>query len=312
MHCGSRLFCSVDADTLIERDSIYKLVRPYLESESHTIAIGGVVRVANDCVIENGGVREPVLPSSFLAASQTVEYIRSFLCGRLGWSRFSNSLLIISGAFGLFDRQNVIEAGGYLTGCVGEDMELIVRLHRYMCDKNKPYKVLFLPDPVCWTQVPEDLTILARQRERWHKGLLETIIKHCGMIGNYKYGGVGLFSMPFYLLFELLSPLIELGGYILTFVLYYAGILNVDTFMLFLWLSIVLGIEITLLSLLIEEFTIKKYERKIDVARLFFYSIIENFGYRQLNLFFRLKGLFSFAARNNRWGEMVRKPFTRV
>jgi len=308
-HSSDRLFCCMDADTIIERDSIYKLVRPYLERDSNTIAIGGVIRVANGCRVEKGEIREARLPKSYIVTMQVIEYIRSFLCGRVGWSRLLNSILIISGAFGLFDRKTVVEAGGYRNDCVGEDMELVVRLHKMMCEKKRAYKMFFLPDPVCWTQVPDNLTDLASQRNRWQRGLIQTLMLHWNMIGNPKYGMAGIVGMPFHVIFELMSPVIELSGYVLTAVSFIFGWLDFEFVFLFFALAILLNIMISLFSFLLEEFTVKKFDRPADIAWLFLCAIIENVGYRQLNLFFRLTATFNFFYKGNNWGNMKRATF---
>jgi cellulose synthase/poly-beta-1,6-N-acetylglucosamine synthase-like glycosyltransferase len=302
----SRLFCSIDADSLIEKDAIYKIVQPYLERDAKVVGIGGIVRVINGCEVRNSEVVKVNLPKKFLPAIQVMEYIRAFLCGRTGWSKI-NSLIIISGAFGLFDRKTVIECGGYSTDTVGEDMELVVRLHRYMCDRDKEYKMTFIPEPVCWTQVPEKLKILSQQRKRWQRGLIETMWRHKKMIFNLKYRTSGMVAMPFFLFFEMFSPIIELSGYIVTAICFYFGWVNKEFVILFLYLSIIFGIILSLFSLLLEEYTAKRYVRPKDVINLFLFAIIENLGYRQINSWWRLKSFFDIFSSKNSWGEMQRK-----
>lgn len=307
----SRLFCTVDADTLIEKNALNRLVQFYLERKTKVIVLGGIVRVANDCRIENGEVSEVRLPKKFLPAMQAMEYIRAFLCGRTGWNRV-NSLLIISGAFGLFERKLVIEAGGYRTDIMGEDMELVVRLHRKMREQKRPYKLLFLPDSVCWTQVPESLKVLARQRDRWQRGLIDTMLRHWKMVGNPRYGLVGLIAMPYFLLYEMIGPVVETTGYFVVIISYILGWLNTEFIILFLLLAILLGVFLSLFSLLLEEITTKKYERSKDIFRLFTLAVLENFGYRQLHSFWRLKAFFTFFRKKKEWGEMEKKAFTQA
>lgn len=304
----SRLFCAIDADSLIEKDALNRLMQFYMEREAKIVALGGVVRIANDCRIENGEVIEARLPRKFLPAMQVMEYIRAFLCGRAGWNKM-NSLLIISGAFGLFERKSVAEAGGYRTDTVGEDVELVVRLHQMMCEQRRRYKALFVPDPVCWTQAPESLKILARQRNRWQRGLIETMLHHWKMIGNPKYGFAGIVGMPYNLVFEILGPVIELSGYIVVIISFAFGWINLTFLMLFLALAILFGVLLSLFSLLLEEFTVKKYENPRDVLKLFLLAIIENFGYRQLHSWWRLKAIFDLVSKKKSWGEMQRKAF---
>jgi len=307
----SRLFCAIDADSLIEKDALNRLMQFYTERETKIVALGGVVRIANDCRIENGEVIEARVPRKFLPAMQVMEYIRAFLCGRAGWNKF-NSLLIISGAFGLFERKSVVEAGGYRTDTVGEDMELVVRLHRTMREQKRRYKVLFVPDPVCWTQAPESLKVLGRQRNRWQRGLIETMLHHWKMIGNPRYGFSGIVAMPYFLLFEILGPVMELSGYVVVILSFAFGWINITFLILFLALAILFGVLLSLFSLLLEEFTLKRYENPWDVLKLFLLAIIENFGYRQLHSWWRLKAIFDLLRKKKSWGEMQRKAFVQL
>jgi len=307
----SRLFCAIDADSLIEKDGMTRLIRPYLEREAKITALGGIVRIVNDCRIENGEIIETHLPKKFLPAMQVMEYIRAFLCGRAGWSKL-NSLLVISGAFGLFERKSVIEAGGYRTDTVGEDVELVVRLHRMMRDKKKPYRLLFVPDPVCWTQAPDSLKMLGRQRNRWQRGLIETLLRHWKMIGNPKYGLAGVVGMPYLLFFEMLGPVIEFTGYLVITISFILGWINITFVLVFLSLAILLGVLLSLFALLLEELTVKKYENPWDVARLFALAVLENFGYRQLHSWWRLKAFYDLIRRKKAWGAMERKAFVQA
>jgi cellulose synthase/poly-beta-1,6-N-acetylglucosamine synthase-like glycosyltransferase len=300
------LFCAVDADSIIEMDALRKLVRKYLDRKEKIVALGGIVRIANGCAIQDGKVQKVGLPSSALASFQVIEYIRAFLCGRVGWNKL-NILIIISGAFGLFERKTVIKAGGYLTNTVGEDMELVVRLHRYMRAKKQDYKAYFLPDPVCWTEVPETRRVLRTQRRRWQRGLAETMRAHKGMICNPRYGMIGLVGMPYFLLFELLGPVIETTGYVVVACSFIFGLISLEVFLLFVMLSLVIGMLLSVFSLLMEEFTIKRYQRKRDVLKLFVFALLENFGYRQLNSWWRLLGLKDHIKKQGSWGSMERK-----
>ncbi|MFQ3675309.1 MAG: glycosyltransferase family 2 protein, partial [Endomicrobiia bacterium] len=220
-----------------------------------------------------------------------------------------NSLLVISGAFGLFDRKTVIEIGGYDKNTVGEDMELVVRLHKKMHEKGKDYKILFIPEPICWTQVPEKWKILAAQRNRWQRGLIETLWKHKNMIFNPRYGTSGIVAMPFFVFFEMFGPIIEVSGYIITAISYFYGWVNKEFVILFFMLAIVFGIILSLFSLLLEEYTVKKYNRTKDIINLFLLAVMENFGYRQINSWWRLKAFFNIWKHKVSWGEMERKRF---
>jgi len=214
--CRTPLFCAMDADSLLERDALIRVVRPFLENDN-TVAAGGIIRIVNGCTIKDGSIVNIKLPKNYLAKIQVLEYLRAFLAGRMGWAAI-DSTLIISGAFGIFKRAAVVEAGGYATDTVGEDMELIVRLHRHCLEKKIPYEISFIPDPVAWTECPESIKILGRQRDRWQRGLMEVILRHKVMFMNPRYKRIGLFAYPFFFIFEMLGPMIEFPGYI-TFVI---------------------------------------------------------------------------------------------
>ncbi|PKD43510.1 glycosyltransferase family 2 protein [Rhodohalobacter barkolensis] len=298
------LICAVDSDTLLEPTVLQQMLMAFV-ADPKTVAVGGVVRVANGCKFEMGEVSEVKVPKTFIGRIQAVEYLRAFLFGRTGWDYF-DSLLIISGAFGVFDRESVIKVGGYLHDTVGEDMELVVRLHRYYRDRNEKYRVRFLPEPVCWTEVPETWTVLGRQRNRWQRGLADTLWRHKKMLFNPKYGRLGFLAMPFFLFVELLSPIIELGGFIILFISLWLGVINVQFALLFLAAAILLGMILSVLSVLMEELTFRRYDRMRDVAILILYAFFENIGYRQIHAWWRLKGLIDFFKGNKSWGEMTR------
>ncbi len=309
-YCKSRLFCAIDSDSLIEKNALKHLVQPYLERDSKVVALGGIVRVANNCIVKDSEIIEARVPKNALATFQTIEYIRAFLCGRTGWNAL-NSLLIVSGAFGLFETKTVINIGGYDTHSLGEDMELVVRLHKTMIDKNKNYKVIFVPDPVCWTQVPEDLATLASQRIRWQRGLLEIMIKHKDMIFNPKYRLDGLLAMPYFLFYELIGPVVETTGYFVTLLSFIMGWINLNFALLFLLFSVLFGIMLSLIALLLEEFTVRRYQNPRDIMKLFLFAILENLGYRQINSWWRLLALIqAFTGKKSGWGVMPRKSFS--
>lgn len=299
------LFCAIDADCVLEPDVLQNMLRCFIEDES-TIAVGGIVRVANDCVIEGNEIKEIRIPKSHLARIQVVEYLRAFLFGRVGWD-YLDSLLIISGAFGIFDRNAVLKVGGYLHDTVGEDMELVVRLHRYHRENKIPYRVRFLPEPVCWTEVPEDRGVLSRQRNRWQRGLADTLWRHKKMLFNPKYGRLGFFAMPFFFFFELLGPVIELAGYIIIIIAFLIGAVNIQFALLFLAAAVLLGMVLSVSSVLCEEFTYRRYPKLRDVLLMTLYAFIENFGFRQMHSWWRFKGIIDFLKGNKEWGAMTRK-----
>jgi cellulose synthase/poly-beta-1,6-N-acetylglucosamine synthase-like glycosyltransferase len=300
------LFCAIDADSILESDALLRLVRPFLEAPGVTIAAGGVVRVANGCDIRAGRVREVKLVRRVLPLIQIVEYLRAFLFGRMGWSS-GNSLLVISGAFGLFDKRVVVQAGGYATDTVGEDIELVVRLHRHLHDRKQPYRIGFVPDPICWTEVPESLRVLRRQRTRWQRGLIDTLWRHRGMMGRPRYGIIGLVALPGFFLFEMLSPVIEFSGYIVLPLLLLLGYLPISFASPLLMLSVLYSILVSVLAVLLEDITFRRYPKASDMAVLVGAAVLENLGYRQLTVWWRVRAFWEYWRGDLSWGAMERR-----
>ena len=306
-YCTTPLFCAMDADTLLERDALIRIVRPFLEDAS-TLAAGGIIRIVNDCTIRSGAVEQIRLPRNLLAKYQVLEYLRAFLSGRMGWSAI-DATLIISGAFGVFKRSAVVNVGGYATDTVGEDMELVVKLHRYHRENKIPYKISFVPDPVAWTECPESIKILGRQRDRWQRGLFEVLTRHRVMFMNPKYGRIGLLVFPYFYLLEMMGPAIELPGYLAFLLAIIWGTVSTSFMIAFLMVSIVFGIALSIFSVALEELTFRRYPRFTDLLKLFFLAIIENFGYRQLTIYWRIHGFISALRKVEGWGKMERKGF---
>jgi cellulose synthase/poly-beta-1,6-N-acetylglucosamine synthase-like glycosyltransferase len=304
------LFCAIDADSVLEGNALLRVVRPFLERPVETVAVGGVVRIANGCRVAHGQVLEFGLPRSMVAMFQCVEYLRAFLFGRSGWSALGG-LLLISGAFGLFKRQTVIDVGGYRHDTVGEDIELVVRMHRHLRERKIPYCIEFLPDPVCWTEAPESLRVLGRQRNRWHRGLIDTLKLHRRMILNPRYGAIGLVAMPYAVLFELCGPVIELFGYLFVPICFLLGFLNVPFMLLFIVVAILLGVMLSLAAVLLDELSFYRLPRAGQLLKLAIYGLLENFGYRQLTTWWRTKAFADYWRGNTSWGKMERKGFTK-
>jgi cellulose synthase/poly-beta-1,6-N-acetylglucosamine synthase-like glycosyltransferase len=302
------LFCSIDADSIIEDNALLRVVKPFMEKPVETIAAGGIVRIVNGCEVKEGRVTRIALSDRPLPILQVVEYLRAFLTGRVGWSNLQ-SLLIISGAFGIYKKQEVIEIGGYTHDTDTEDLELVVRLHEHMRRKKQPYRVVFVPDPVCWTEAPETLSVLARQRNRWHRGLLQTLWLHKRMLFNPRYGSVGLFAFPYFAIFELLGPFIETFGYAAVILSYLLGILDVQFFVMFLAVAILYGMFLSISAILLEEISFRRYPGWIDLAKLLAYSVIENFGYRQILSAMKVKAFWDAIRRRRAWGQMQRRGF---
>lgn len=247
-------------------------------------------------------------PANAWALLQTVEYLRAFLMARLAWSRV-NALTIISGAFGLFRRANIIEVGGYTLGTVGEDMELVVKLHRLMRDQKRPYRVVFIPEPVCWTEAPESLDVLGRQRSRWHRGALETFERHRDMTFNPRYGRVGTVGFGYILLVDIIGPLVEALGYFLVPIFWLLGLLSLDYVLAFVAVSFTFGVVISVGALALEESELRRFPKATDLLMLTGVAVIENFGYRQLNNLWRLRGVWQYLRKSQSWGTMTRKGF---
>ncbi len=300
------LFCAIDADSILESDALLRLVRPFVDAPGITIAAGGVVRVANGCEIHGGQVHKVRLPRRALPLIQIVEYLRAFLFGRMGWST-GNSLLVISGAFGLFEKRAAVLAGGYATDSVGEDMELVVRMHRYRRERRQPYRIGFVPDPICWTEVPVSFRVLRRQRTRWQRGLIDTLVRHRAMIGRPRYGSVGMISLPGFVMFEMLSPLVELSGYILMPVMWALGLLSPAGAWIFFVLAIMYMVLISALAVLLEDIAFRRYPSVLDLGRLLIGAVLENFGFRQLTVWWRVRAFWEYLRGDLSWGAMERK-----
>ncbi|HAN31408.1 MAG TPA: hypothetical protein DCQ06_07405, partial [Myxococcales bacterium] len=302
------LVCAIDADTLIIPDALLRLVRPFL-GDLEVVAVGGTLCLANGCRIERGNVLEVGLPRSWIARFQVVEYMRAFLMGRLGWDGLGGNL-IISGAFGLFRRSAVVRAGGYATDSVGEDMELIARLRHHIPKWLQSRAIRHLPDPVSFTEAPEDLAILGHQRDRWQRGLFDTLWRHRSMTFNPRYGAIGLFAMPFFWVFELVGPLIELGGYVYFGLTFLAGELEPLFTSLFAVVAVLSGFGLSVGAIVLEELSLSFFRAPGDMRRLITVAVFENFGFRQLLLYYRVRGMFRYIAGRRGWGMMTRKGFS--
>jgi cellulose synthase/poly-beta-1,6-N-acetylglucosamine synthase-like glycosyltransferase len=297
-----------DADTLIEPDALLRLTRPFLFDQK-IAAVGGTIRVVNSCTVRDGRVTDARVDSRFLPGVQTVEYLRAFLFGRLGWNLLGGNLNI-SGAFGLFRRDYLTEILGYATSTVTEDFEVSVRLQRHLKEGALKAKVTFIPDPVAWTEVPTSMKVLGRQRERWHRGLIATLVTHRKVLFNPKYGATGLIAMPYYLFCEMLAPLIEAIGFVLTLAGTAFGLLSPAYAVAFFMVTYLYGIVLSLAAVLMEEATFHKYRRPADSLRLILFAFIEPLGYRQATVWFRLKAFWRYFRGDHSWGRMQREGFS--
>jgi cellulose synthase/poly-beta-1,6-N-acetylglucosamine synthase-like glycosyltransferase len=297
----SPLVVSIDADSVIEPDSLLKLVKPFLEiKDRKVIGTGGVIRIVNSCDVEKGFIRKINIPEKILPRLQVLEYTRAFLLGRMAWSHL-DGLMLISGAMGMFDRETVVAAGGYSTKTVGEDMELVLRMRRHMVEKGEKYEVTYIPDPLCWTEVPSDVSSLKRQRTRWTRGLIESLQAHRKLFFNRKYGRLGLMGYPYWFFFEWLSPLIAFGGITYTIILAILGLLNWPFFLLLFLFIYSFAISLSTWSVLFEEITFHKYERRRDVLRLILVAFFEPFFY-PVHATYAVIGNIQFLRGKQGWG----------
>ena len=299
------LFACLDADSRIEPDALLKLSIEFLKN-TDTIVAGGLVRIANGFKIRDGRVSGFSMPEKMIERFQIVEYFRSFLSGRVSWGA-TNSMLIVSGAYGVFKKQAVIEVGGYKTNTIGEDMEIVVRLHRYMRAHRRKYKIIFCEDSVCWTQGPMSVADIRSQRRRWQIGLFDTLISHKSLFLNPRYGSVGLMAIPYNWVFELFGAVVEVLGYFIIPFSLVMGELNIFFFVVYFLLAVLLGVILSLGSLILEQYTRKSVMSAKQCLSLSLYALLENFGYRQMITLFRLEGLFKYRKLRKTWGKIKRK-----
>lgn len=298
--------CVVDADSVLERDALLRIMVPILSDPKRVVAVGGIVRVLNGSEIERGQLRRVRLPHKSIEAIQVIEYLRAFLIGREAWAQ-GNMLTIISGAFGLFRTDLVRAVGGYRSRAIGEDFDLVVRLHRYLREKGTDYQIRFVPDPMCWTEVPSDLRSLARQRARWQKGLLDVLWLNRDMLFRPRYGRIGWLALPYLWLFELFAPFVEILGISTIILAACLGVLSREFFLQFLIFGYAFATVISMGSVLQEEITYKRYNDWKDVTRLVTYCFLEHFPYRQLHMIWRLQGLWQYFRGDHVWKPMKRK-----
>jgi cellulose synthase/poly-beta-1,6-N-acetylglucosamine synthase-like glycosyltransferase len=305
-HARYPLVCCIDADTLLDPWALARLVWEF-EAHPATVAVGGIVRVVNGSTFSDGRLVEVRTPRSLLANLQILEYLRAFLGARIGWSRL-NALVIISGAFGLFRKAAVVEVGGYDRTTVGEDAEMVLRLHRRFSQRGKPARITFFPDPICWTEVPESLRILRNQRDRWQRGLAQMLWRHRDMLFRPRYRSVGMLALPYFWLFELIGPAVEFLGYIYVVTGLILGFVWPPFALAVIILSTVYGVLLSLLVILMEERAFARYPSWRDLRTLTFVAFLENFGYRQYLAWVRLRALWNLRKQGG-WGHMTRKGF---
>jgi len=298
--------CVVDADSVLEKDALLRIMLPVMMDPEHVVGVGGIVRVLNGSEIEGGHIRSVRLPRKAIEIIQVIEYLRAFLIGREGWAQ-GNMLMIISGAFGLFRTDLVRADGGYRSKAIGEDFDLVLRLHRHLREKGMDYRIQFVPDPVCWTEVPSDVRSLARQRARWQKGLLDALWPNRDMLFRPRYGRIGSLALPYLWVFELLAPVIELGGIGTILLAALLGALSQHFFIQFMLFGYAFATMISIGSVLQEEITYKRYNDWLDVFKLVSYCFLEHFPYRQMHMFWRLQGLWQYLRGDVWWRPLKRQ-----
>jgi len=296
----SSYFCTVDADSLIEREALLRLMAPIVHSAVQVVVSGGVVRIANGSKVEDGQITEINLPRTWIERCQVVEYIRTFLFGRPAWN-FLNATFIVSGAFCMLHKETVILAGGFTTDTVTEDVDMIAVLHRFLRTMKWKYRMVFTTDPICWTEAPHTVRMLARQRRRWQLGLMQTVMKHNDMILSPRYRAVGLLSMPFHAFIEAVGCVIEAAGTILIPFSFLIGAMPFSLFLLLMFLAVGYGTLLSMGSVLLEETTLRRYPKLRHVLILMVFAVIENVGYRQMVTFFRAQGVLAYFLGKKKW-----------
>ena len=302
---SSPYMCVVDSDSMLESDALLRIMVKILEDPKHVIAAGGIVRVLNGCELVNGRIRQVRLPRNPIVIFQVIEYLRAFLIGREGWAR-GNMLTIISGAFGLFRRDVVMSAGGYRASSIGEDFDLVARIHRKMLEEKREYRIVFVPDPVCWTEVPSTAKSLGRQRARWQKGLVDVLWPNRDMLFRRRYGRIGTIALPYLWIFEWFAPVLEILGIATIAAAATIGALNRGFFVEFVIYGYLFAAMISVGAVMQEEITYRRYNDWRDVAWLMLYCFLEQFPYRQMHLLWRLQGMWQYARGDVVWRSMDR------
>lgn len=306
---SGELVCAIDADTIVNADSLQWMVVPFVD-RSDVVAVGGTVRLSNGGILETSRGPRPGVPSNIWAGCQLVEYTRAFLIGRLGWNRLGGNL-IVSGAFGVFRRQAVLDVEGYAHGCIGEDMDLIVRLRRHSHEHETFGRVEFSAEPVAWTEAPERLLELRNQRDRWFRGLLDVLVQHRRMIGNPRYRSAGMVAMPYFVVVEALAPFIEALGIVLLLLGIWFGSVGGEQLAL-VGAAYGAGVVLSMLTMIIDDVAFSSFTSSRDRAIIAFFVVIEQLFFRFLTIGWRLRGALRFLIGRSDWGVQQRRGLTRT
>jgi cellulose synthase/poly-beta-1,6-N-acetylglucosamine synthase-like glycosyltransferase len=303
------LFLCTDVDCILKNDTIIKLAKPFIESKKRVIATGAGIRISNSCEVKDGFLVKIHFPKGWYPRFQELEYVRAFLFGRMAWSQI-NGLLLVSGGLGMFDKEIAIAAGGYWHKSLGEDMELITRMRKYMYDNKLPFSIQYIPESLCWTEVPATKEVLIRQRVRWSRGLIQTLNLHKNIFFNPKYERMGFLIFPYFFAFEFLIPILELIGVLVLIISFFT--LDLDyVYFLYLTLTIYLFyLIITFISILLDDIIYKNYANTKEIIMLVLMAIIEPFFYHPVNVYASLKGYYHFFGQKEQsWGNMQRQGF---
>lgn len=298
-------FICIDADSVLQYNSLRNIAKPVLE-DSRVVAVGGCVRPCNGVEFENSRVKKYRLPRNLLACMQVLEYDRSFLASRILFDKFNGSM-IISGAFGLFRKDIVIAAGGYDASTMGEDMELVVKLHEYCVSNNQPYLIRYASDAICWTQVPESYRDLCKQRRRWHIGLFQSMSKHRRIMSDRKYGALGSVSFLYFLFYELLSPYIEVFGVLTMVLAYFVDLINIPFMILFMLIYAAYSAILSLTAFFARIYTIDLTTSAGDILKALLLCLFEVTVLRFGLAWVRATALLGYRKKKNVWGKIQRK-----
>lgn len=305
-----RYVCCTDADSLFEPDALLRAMRPVTKDPERIVGLSGQVMIRNGLTIDKGKIIKCGLPKNWFALFQFVEYTRTFLSHRLGWSRLG-SLMVISGAFGIWRRDIVVEMGGFSGETVCEDIELTFRCHRRLREKRIPYRIISIPDPVCWTEGPQNLKNLSAQRNRWQRVVVETFLRNAKMTLNPAYGSVGMLGMPYYILYEILGPFVEIFSYgLLVFGLLY-GYFKPELFILFFAFLIFYNASLAMISVIMQDYGYAIYRLK-DVVKLILVSLTEYIVYHSYLTLVRIQGTFDVFKKAKLWHKFERIQVGRV
>jgi len=303
------LFICTDVDCILRKDTIAMLVKPFIESPKKVIATGAAIRISNSCEFKEGMLYKSHYPKNFFARFQELEYIRSFLYGRMAWSRL-NGLLLVSGGLGMFDKKTVIEVGGYKKESLGEDMELITRMRELMHKRKEKFAIIYIPESLCWTEGPSDSDVFMRQRVRWARGLIQNLYLHRKMIFNPRYGITSLIVLPYFVFCEFAVPLLELIG--LIFIGIDIAFFGINySFLMIVSISVYLFYTfVTLISIYLDQLIYKQYSSIKDILMLITMVFLEPFLYHPINIYASLKGYYHFLInKEKKWGVMTRQGF---